>query len=254
MNTHTTADESNIRTPDAKEDNENPPRIQQVSDQISLQAIVENKQVMSLLAREKERFKKLIQHSSDIAVIIDKNGIEQYISDSVERITGYRPEECIGKSVYEFLHPDDEPMARKELSNLMQFPEIVRKGEYRHKKRNGGYVVLEAIGSNQLHDPAIAGFVLNVRDITERKNAEVALRQNEVLLRTAGRTARFGGWSVDLAINKVVWSEEVAHIHEMEPGYSPTVDEAIRFYAPEWRDRITSLFGACARQIGRAHV
>lgn len=67
------------------------------------------------------------------------------------------------------------------------------------------------------------------------------------LLRIAGALARFGGWSIDLAAGKVHWSDEVAAIHDMPAGYSPTVGEGIGFYAPEWRARITELFEACAR-------
>ena len=80
----------------------------------------------------------------------------------------------------------------------------------------------------------------------ERKQAEEKLRQDDALLRLAGKTAAFGGWSVDLATHRAVWSDEVAAIHDMPSGSSPSVEEAISFYAPEGRDRIARAFGACA--------
>ena len=82
-------------------------------------------------------------------------------------------------------------------------------------------------------------------DITDRKNAEKTLKQNEMLLRMAGRTARFGGWSVSLPDRRLVWSDEVANIHETPPGFSPTVEVAIDFYTPECRARITQVFENC---------
>jgi len=85
-------------------------------------------------------------------------------------------------------------------------------------------------------------------NITARKLAEEALLQNTRLLRIAGRTTRIGGWQVDIGHNQVYWSEEVARIHEMPPGYQPTVEEGIAFYAPEWRDRIAEVFDVCARE------
>ena len=68
------------------------------------------------------------------------------------------------------------------------------------------------------------------------------------LLHVAGRTARFGGWSVDLALNQCTWSDVVADIHGMPPGFSPSVEDAIHFYAPEWREKITQIFRACAEK------
>ena len=93
----------------------------------------------------------------------------------------------------------------------------------------------------------IAGMVVS-QDITAHKQAEEDLKFNYSLLRIAGATAKFGGWSVDTASNKVIWSDTVAKIHEMPTGYSPTVNEGISFYAPEWRDKITQVFSNCSEK------
>jgi len=82
----------------------------------------------------------------------------------------------------------------------------------------------------------------------ERLAATEALHENANLLRIAGRMARLGGWIVNLPENRVIWSEEVAAIHDMPPGYSPRLEEEINFYAPEWREKIETAYGACARQ------
>lgn len=74
-----------------------------------------------------------------------------------------------------------------------------------------------------------------------------ATSNNENLLRMAGAVARFGGWSIDLAEGRVLWSDEVAAIHEMPAGYSPLLEEGLGYYAPEWREKISEVFGACAR-------
>lgn len=80
----------------------------------------------------------------------------------------------------------------------------------------------------------------------ERARMEEDHRRSDRLLRIAGQAARLGGWSVDLAQERVMWSDEVCAIHAQPPGTSPTLDDAIRFYAPEWRQRITDVFRACA--------
>jgi len=59
----------------------------------------------------------------------------------------------------------------KSLSNYSNSRGTIR-DEYRHQRKGGGWVHLEAIGENYLHEPSVRGIVLNVRDITERKQAE----------------------------------------------------------------------------------
>ena len=85
-------------------------------------------------------------------------------------------------------------------------------------------------------------------EIDERRKVQEELQRSETLLRIAGDLARLGGWSVNLKENRVIWSDQVAAIHDMPAGYSPTVDEGISFYAPEFRTRIKEIFAACAEQ------
>lgn len=77
--------------------------------------------------------------------------------------------------------------------------------------------------------------------------AGAALRDSAALMRIAGGMARFGGWSVDLATQRVTSSEEVAAIFELPPGSLRTLEEAFQFYAPEGRERIRKAFADCAQ-------
>lgn len=77
-----------------------------------------------------------------------------------------------------------------------------------------------------------------ITDITE-------LRAQARLVDIAGRVAQLGGWSVDLPNERVTWSDVCADIHGMPHGYTPGLEEAINFHAPEYRDRIAELYGAC---------
>jgi diguanylate cyclase (GGDEF)-like protein/PAS domain S-box-containing protein len=82
----------------------------------------------------------------------------------------------------------------------------------------------------------------------ERDNVNAALlTQSANLLQIACRMARIGGWNVDLSAGRATWSNEVCDIHEVPHGFCPTIDEAINFYAPEWREKISNAFAACVR-------
>lgn len=82
----------------------------------------------------------------------------------------------------------------------------------------------------------------------ERGRVADKQRGDEALLRIAGRNARLGGWTVDLPEMSITWSEDVLAIHEMPPGYRPSIREAFDFYAPECRDRIHAAFQLCAER------
>jgi PAS domain S-box-containing protein len=70
---------------------------------------------------------------------------------------------------------------------------------------------------------------------------------NEALVRIAGYVAGLGGWSVDMGGSRIAWSDEVCAIHEVPPGTRPTLDEALGYFAPEWRETISEAFMDCAR-------
>lgn len=86
------------------------------------------------------------------------------------------------------------------------------------------------------------------QDITTRKQADAALQRSEALLRIAGQAARLGGWTMELPDHKLTWSDETFRIHELPPGTPPTLEEAIRFYPPEYREAVTRHVQACASE------
>jgi PAS domain S-box-containing protein len=73
------------------------------------------------------------------------------------------------------------------------------------------------------------------QEVVERTRSDASLRENRALLRIAGTTARFGGWRVAVGGTRVEWSDEVCALHDVAAGTSPTMEEAIAFFAPEYR-------------------
>jgi len=131
------------------------------------------------LPGHEEKFKQLIKNSFDMLVLLDANGTQQYVSESCEHILGYTPQELMDVPVIDtFIHPEDQAITRQGLIDII---ENNKNGgtQYRHRHKNGGWVYLEAFGTNQLDNPAVESVVLNVRDITERKKAEQALMESE---------------------------------------------------------------------------
>lgn len=123
--------------------------------------------------RSEERLSLLIRNSSDIVTVINRERNRVYISESVERITGYPP----GELRYEpfdsqVIHPDDLEEVGKTLDQLMASPGAQARMVYRHRHKRDGYIYLETICTNMLEDPIIKGVILNSRDFTEVKRVE----------------------------------------------------------------------------------
>ncbi|MDX9721856.1 MAG: PAS domain-containing protein [Myxococcota bacterium] len=85
-------------------------------------------------------------------------------------------------------------------------------------------------------------------DITQRRRVEDDLQEIAGLLRMAGHMTRLGGWSYEPALQRLVWSDEVASIHEVSFGYSPTVESALRFHLPEHQACFASAWNACLQR------
>ncbi|MDB6017959.1 MAG: sensor hybrid histidine kinase [Pedosphaera sp.] len=131
------------------------------------------------LTRREKYFRALSENALDIVTILNCDALFTYNSLSVTRVLGYQPEELSGQNVFARIHPDDVKRAQAALQRVIAQPVSTVTLEFRFRHRDGSWRELEAIAQSFLHDPEIAGVVVNSRDITERRHAEQALRESE---------------------------------------------------------------------------
>ena len=143
------------------------------------QELAERKRAEEALRRSEEHFRALIEYSSDMIFIVDQKGINTYVSSSVERVLGYTPEDLTGRSCYHIILPVDVPRAIRDFGEAILTKDVVIPNVFRVRHKDGSERTLEGVGRSLFDHPAVAGFVMNVRDITERKRAEEALRESE---------------------------------------------------------------------------
>ena len=193
---------------------------------------------------------------TDAVFISDTEGRFVEFNEAFATFHRFRTKEECAKTFAEYPALLDVFLPNGDLAPLEQWavPRALRgeteaNAEYVLRRKDTGetWVGSFSFAPIRNRDGAIVGSVVTGRDITERRRVEHELQERTSLLRVAGRIARFGGWSVDLAAGRVLWSDEVGAIHETPPGFSPSLAEGISFYAPEWKERISSVFGACAR-------
>ncbi len=165
---------------------------------LNIRDITVHKQFEDSLKRSRAHLDKLVSNSNDILVIMDENGRELYVSETVEKVTGFSAEEVVGTVCLEHFHPDDVEFLTEKLREGIDNPGKPLRIEYRRKHKNGGWVYLEAIGTNFLDDPDIQGIVVNARDITERKKVEKGLRDSKERFRLLVSLLPEAVWEADL--------------------------------------------------------
>jgi diguanylate cyclase (GGDEF)-like protein/PAS domain S-box-containing protein len=133
------------------------------------------------LRRSDERFRSLVQHATDVVTVVDTEARISYVSPSIEPVLGYDPDELTGTDALRLIHPDDQARLFEASAEAIETGKAVAV-EYRAVAKDGAIRYFEGITSDLTHEPSVAGFVTNARDITDRRNAErEAARLTEVL-------------------------------------------------------------------------
>lgn len=124
-----------------------------------------------------QRFRALVQYSHDIIGILDENGYINYISPQIESMSNYHVSEIIGKSAFEYFHPDDVENFKVALESVVKHPKKLIKAEFRLRDEINESRHYEVILKNLLDEPAVNGISFNLRDISENKWAANKIHQ-----------------------------------------------------------------------------
>ena len=168
------------------------------------------------LARSEERFRVLVENSSDLVALVDSAGVFEFQSPSSEPILGYRPEELVGRSAFDFIHPDDVGVVQRRFTELSQGRRNLRQStELRFQHKDGSWRVLETKARKL---PGLAGkvsYALSSRDVTDRKQMEQSLRLTQC--------------SVERAADQIQWSiPKVGSFSPMRPAVGVTATPQMR--------------------------
>jgi PAS domain S-box-containing protein len=129
------------------------------------------------LERLERRFRALIENSSDLILLLDKDGVVRYASPSVAAALGYEPAELTDQDVCVRFHPSEREAFRNRLQDIGEQPGGSRGDSFRIQHRDGSWRWFGMVWRNLLIDPHVRAIVCNARDITAQRNVEDALRE-----------------------------------------------------------------------------
>jgi PAS domain S-box-containing protein len=200
--------------------------------------ITERKMAEQLLAQSEAKFRSLIQNSTDIITIVDREGIIVYESPSIEKIFGVPGEQLIGMNVFQFVHREDLPEVVKAFERLVNGEGPQKPPVYRYRHKDGSWRYLESTGTNLMDNPSVNGFVINSRDVTERILDEENLRNTSSLLNATLESTADGILVVDNDGKWVSFNQKFIQMWGV-PDYllaSRSDDQALEFALSKLKD------------------
>jgi len=161
--------------------------------------ITERRQAEQRLRASEERFRALVENSSDGIILLDRDGRVFYASPAVTRILGYDVDEVVGLDAFNLIHPDDFDYAREHFNAVSAVGGRPILTESRSRHKDGSWRYLALLWGNRLDDPAVHAIVLNYRDVTERRRSQEEQRRLEEQLEQGRRINSLGRVAATIA-------------------------------------------------------
>lgn len=139
--------------------------------------ISDRKRAEMVLQQSEERFRALIENSADAITLFDENGLTLYDSPAAPGMLGYHPDEMLGKSVFDLIHPDDASYTKDLFQRIASDPNGRAESIFRVCHKNGSWIWIEAVVTNLISEPSVQAIVANYRDITERVRSEEKIQR-----------------------------------------------------------------------------
>ncbi|RNM13787.1 PAS domain-containing sensor histidine kinase [Nocardioides pocheonensis] len=127
--------------------------------------------------RSEARVGALVQNSSDVIMVLDGELVIRYVTPSVARVLGHRPDDVVGTPLTALVEPSDHAAVTRLFSRLSNRPGKGARAEWRMRRGDGRVTDVEAVSTDLLANPSVHGIIVTARDVTERKALEVGLKR-----------------------------------------------------------------------------
>ncbi|GID28735.1 putative bifunctional diguanylate cyclase/phosphodiesterase [Paractinoplanes brasiliensis] len=157
-------------------------------------AFRQNDALLNRIGVQEERFRRLVQNSTDMVTIAAPGGRLTYASPAARGVLGSDPDDMIGTTLMTRVHPDDQALVAERFTAVSAAPGNTATYQMRLRHTDGTYRWLEVISANLTGEPSVGGVVSNARDITETRHVQARLSyeaSHDVLTGLANR-ALFG--------------------------------------------------------------
>lgn len=214
-----------------------------------VRAQVRNHELTVALRASEARYRDLVETSHDLIWAVDAEGRITFLNQACRKIYGREPEEMIGRPFLDFVSAEQAERDAAVFAEALQSGRDTLGYTSRVLAHDGREVTLSA-NARIVRDAAgrVVGSTGISRDITDQLRSEETARSQTALLRIAGDAARLGGWSLQVPDLILTWSDVTRTIHEVPPGHTPGLQEAIEFYDEAYRPAVARAVERCLQE------
>ncbi|MEW6562643.1 MAG: PAS domain S-box protein [Pseudomonadota bacterium] len=202
------------------------------------------------LSASEYRFRQLFEHSPTGVLNIDPSSkLIVRANTRAQQMFGYSAEELPGRSIVDLTHPDDRENTARATKILKQGATDCISLEKRMLRKDGSAFWVEAnISGLKGMDGKLELIISSFTDITERKQAELKLQEQDELFREMSELAHVGGWSYDRNSGEGTWTSEVARILDTEPTQSEVnTPYSLSFFQGDYRNTLEAALREASR-------
>lgn len=162
------------------------------------------RQAMTMIRDSEARYRTLADHAYDMLWRISADATFTYVSPSITKLMGYTPDEMVGTNAFDYLHPDDIERVRIK-HNALTPDETEFHDIHRYRRKNGSYIVFEAVGRLVVPDDAQpkndnTAYITGIsRDVTQRVESETIRRELEEKLARSQKLDAIGTFATGIA-------------------------------------------------------
>jgi PAS domain S-box-containing protein len=200
--------------------------------------VTEQRRVEEERRKSEEKFRSMVETANEGIWILDTEARITFINQRMAEILGYEPEELLGRRMWELVFDEDQMRIGRLFERRRAG--VSEQADVRFRRKNG-HEVWTILSARSLSDDRgeFGGALDLFTDVTERRKAEEALRENEERLRLAMEAGEIGAWEWDVANDRVAWSDRIYAIHGLQPGtFGGHVNDFVALVHPTDADRV----------------
>ncbi len=204
----------------------------------AIRDISERKQFIDELEKREEEFRNIFENAALGVFKSTPEGKYELVNETFAEILGFNSAEELLNDVNDisklYKHPEDREKIKEVFAKQGFVKDYIVLAH--HLKKDKVWISINA--NAQLDADGEVYYEGTIQDITEKKEAENALKKSEELLVQTGEVAKVGGWEIDVETSTPYWSEVTRMIHEVPDDYVPKLEEALEFYIGESKNKI----------------